>query len=377
MKISAFPLNFNRKCPAWLAVVALVATACATATPTPAPTASPLPTAGATETPSRTPLPPTPTNTPAPVEGTTRAQVYVRSGPGTGYASLGLIDPGKTVQVVSQSADGKWYAILYPAEPAGQGWVATAYVQVEDPAGVPSATVQVTTTPAGPTGVVIQKLNVRSGPGTSYDSLGVLPAQSSVVLTGKNANGTWLQIEYPSAAGGHGWVTAGYVQVNDTSGLPVLDEFGKPVPTGGGTGTPGPFLSPTPTVGPAPEDGDSPGQPAARVIFSPSGTRQFSYTGQVSAPQGDSQDWIGFTPYAVPAASARLTASLACRGNGSLQVELLQGAAPLAGWGTLQCGDTGRPVTVPAGGTYTFHLSAVAGSGQTLVAYTLTVRDEP
>ena len=359
-----------------LAALDLLVSACGTTTPEATPTESPTQTSTRTAAQSETPLPPKPTFTPTPIEGTTRTQINVRGGPAASFPSLGLLGSGQKVQVVAKDATGNWYTILFPSGPSGYGWVAAAYVQVDNPAGIPTVPLPTTATPSGPTGQVMEKLNVRSGPGTSYDTLGTLLPQSVVVLTGKNATATWLQIEYPPAAGGHGWVTAAYVQVQDIAALPVLDAYGKPVPAGAQTGTPAPEGTSTPTVGPALDDGDSSASPAIRVAFSPSGARAFSFSGQVSIPQGDSQDWVEFTPYAATGPSARITASLTCSGNGTLGVELLQDALPLTGWGSLQCGDTDRSFSLTSGTTYQFHLSALPGSGLRLVTYTLTVRNE-
>jgi uncharacterized protein YraI len=274
--------------------------------------------------------------------------------------------------------EGSWYQILYPPGPSGVGWVAAAYVQVDHPEGIPAASLATNTvTPAGLTGLVTQKLNVRSGPGTSYETLGTLSPQSSVVLTGKNEAATWLQIEYPAGTGDRAWVTAAYVQVQDITSLPILDAFGKPLPPAGQTGTQEPEASSTPTVGPAPEDGDSAAAPSVRVTFSPSGARQFSTIGQVSAPQGDSQDWIEFTPYAATGSSVRLIVSLTCTGNGSLAVDLLQNGLPVSGWGGLQCGQVDQSISLNTGMTYQFHLSAITETSLSLVTYTLTVVDEP
>jgi uncharacterized protein YraI len=366
-----------KKSASTLLALALLLAACGTATPLPNLTDTPAPTASETLPPTGIPLPPTPSVTPTPVAGTTRAQVNVRSGPGTGFASLGLIDPGQSVEILSRDAGGDWYLILFPAAADGRGWVTAAYVQTDSAAAVPTLVQSATPTPAGPTGVVLQKLNVRSGPGTSYDSLGLLPAQSVVVLTGKNAGASWLQIEFPAAPDGHGWVTAAYIRVPDVAGLPALDQYGNPLPENTPAGSPGPVYTSTPTVGPAPDNRDSAAQPAMRVAFSPSSSRQFAYSHQLSTPQGDGQDWVEFTPYAAAGASARLTVSLDCRGNGRLAVELLQNGTPLSAWGTLQCGERDKSLALPAGGTYTLHLSATGGGGQVLVAYTLTVRNEP
>lgn len=360
-----------------LAALAWFGSACGTTTPEVTPTESPTQTFTSTAAPSETLLPATPTLTPTPIEGTTRTQINVRGGPGAGFASLGLLVSGQKVQVVDRDVAGNWYAILFPAGPSGRGWVAAAYVQVDNPVEIPTVLPSTTATPSGPTGQVMQKLNVRSGPGTTYDTLGTLVPETVVVLTGKNNTATWLQIEYAAAAGGHGWVTAAYVQVQDISGLPILDAYGKAVPEGAQTGTPAPEVLPTPTIGPAPEDGDSAASPAIRVTFSPSAASQFSYSGQASVPQGDSQDWIEFTPYAAYGPSARMSVSLTCSGNGTLGVELLQNGFPLTGWGSLQCGEVDQSISLAAGSTYQFHLSAMPGSGLQLVTYTLTVRNDP
>ena len=149
---------------------------------------------------------------------------------------------------------------------------------------------------------------------------------SVVYLTGKNATASWFQIDYPDGPGGRGWVTAQYVQTQ-AADLPVLDDNGTPA----AASTPGPGslpATPSPTVGPAPADGDSSANPAVRAVFLASGTRQFSYTSQVSAPSGDTEDWLEFTPYAVNSPDARLVFSLACSGRGSLTVEISQGGTP-------------------------------------------------
>jgi hypothetical protein len=136
-------------------------------------------------------------------------------------------------------------------------------------------------------------------------------------------------------------------------------------------------LPSTPTVGPAYADGDSSVSPAIHVTFSATGTQLFVYSSQVSTPEGDAEDWIEFTPYAAIGTNAHLDISLACTGNGTLAVELWQGGTPLSGWGTLACGETGKSILLPAGQVYLMHLSPAPGDGLQLVAYTLTVKNNP
>jgi len=339
----------------------------ALASPTPAPSQTPLPTS--------TPLPPSPTATVTPVEGTVSVQINVRSGPNVSYSSIGILNSGEKVQIIGKDPSGGWYGILYPSGPRGLGWVMAVYIQAGETAGLPVLALQ--ETGSGLTGKAAQTLNVRSGPGTDYEVLGMIQPDTSLVLTGKNEAATWLQIEYAAGEGGKGWVAAAYVQMNDTASLPVLNAAGTPVtPTAPGpTAAP---VTPTPTLGPANADGDSSAIPAIQVIFSPSGTRQFSYSSDVSSPRGDAEDWITFTPYAgLVGLPARLLFSLVCTGNGNLAVELWQNGGPLAGWGRLVCDDQDKSLELTAGTPYQLRLCAAPGDGLRYVRYTLTVRNEP
>jgi uncharacterized protein YraI len=303
-------------------------------------------------------------------------ELNVRSGPGTSYPSLGLIPGSQAVQVVSKSSDGSWLQILYPLAPAGSGWVDAQYVTLGSGA-VPTITPRASPTASGPTGTVTIQLNVRSGPATTFSSLGMLQAGTVVSLRGKDSLASWFQIDYLSGPGGRGWVTAEYIQTDDASILPVLDEYGTPVVTGTAGPTPPP-MTPTTTIGPAPDNGDSQQQPVVQVVFSANGTRSFTYTGQVSAPQGNTADWLEFTPYSsLPGQEARLVLSLNCRGNEPLDVELLQNGTPLQGWGSLECGQAYQPLLLPTGTAYILHVWASSSGPLVLVQYTVSVENEP
>ena len=364
-----------------LAILAVLATACVAIRPATTPTASAAftPTLACSDTPpslpTATPLPPpAETATSQPIEGKLTIKVNVRSGPATSFASLGLLEAGGKVQITLRDATGGWYKILYPSAQGGTGWVAAQYITLAAGAQVP---LDATPTPTGPQGRVLQMLNVRAGPGMSFDSLGMLQANATVALTGKDATAAWFQISYPSAPGGHAWVTAQYIQTEASGDLPVLDAYGTPVPA---NGTAEPVTSqetPTATVGPAFNDEDSAANPAVRVSFSATGTRQFSFSGQVSAPQGDPEDWVEFTPFAINASNAMLVFSLTCSGNGSLTVSMKQAGTPLSGWGALACGDQNKLISLPAGGPIEMQLVPAPGDGLQLVNYILKVQNMP
>ncbi len=304
-------------------------------------------------------------------------QVNVRSGPGTTYESLGLLDAGTVIQVTLASEEGLWYRILYPAGEDGFGWVSAAFVTF--PAGTPdfSALNENSIPPGAFAGRILQRLNVRSGPGTSFDTLATLETGSTVFLTAKNPTASWFQIIHPPGSTQRGWVTAQYVQTDSAASLPVVDEFGNPV----STGTPGPSpvpMTPTPTLGPAIEDGDSPSNPAVRILFSSGGTQRFTYSSQVSAPSGDLEDWVEFTPFSsLPGNNARLLLSLTCGGQGTLFVELWAAEAPVSNWGTLACGEVNQEVSLAPGNPYQVRLSIAEGTDLRLIHYSLTVQNLP
>ena len=85
-----------------------------------------------------------------------------------------------------------------------------------------SASAQLATaTPSGPEVVVPDLVNVRTGPGTEYDQLGVLIAGQRALALGRTASHLWIQIEYSGVPGNVAWVYAPYV---------VLDPLGAPLP---------------------------------------------------------------------------------------------------------------------------------------------------
>jgi hypothetical protein len=98
-------------------------------------------------------------------------------------------------------------------------------------------------------------VNVRAGPGTDYDKVGVLvPGQTSPIV-GRNPEGVWFEIEYVGGPNGLGWVSRDVVHVvGDINTMPTI--VPPPTPTLPPTTTPlpgarkGPGLGATPTANP-------------------------------------------------------------------------------------------------------------------------------
>jgi uncharacterized protein YraI len=311
---------------------------------------------------------PTQASTAAPHEGTTTSQVNVRSEPSTASAPLGMIGPSTKVEIIGKDPSGNWVQIIFPQASNGKGWVTVQYINVKDPDAIPVVGIATGSEP-GQSGAIIQQVNVRSGPGTDFDTLGILNPKDVVALTGKDASGIWLQIQFASGPGGKGWVTAAYVQTSGAVTLPIIGQTGQVVGTGTPTSIP---LTITPTLVAALQDNDSAQSPAIAVTFSPSGTRSLIYSSDVSTPIGDPEDWIQFTPY-----STDVLADLTCLGNGNLKVELWQNGALVQNWGSLACGETDQ-LSLSPGQPYLMHLIAVPKGGELeYVNYTISIDTIP
>lgn len=105
-----------------------------------------------------------------------------------------------------------------------------------------SADVQASATPLPTTGIygtVIDEINIRFGPGIEYPRIGIGRAGDSFEITARHSQLPWLQIRYPSAPNGFGWVANDLLDIKgDIFGLPVITQTVFDLPT----------LTPTPPV---------------------------------------------------------------------------------------------------------------------------------
>ena len=90
----------------------------------------------------------------------------------------------------------------------------------------------VTSTSVGPTVIVSpenEQINVRSGPGTEYDKIGVLISGQEVPALGRSAQGLWIKIAYPGVPGGTAWVYSFLVSV-PSGDVPIAAPPPTPTP---------------------------------------------------------------------------------------------------------------------------------------------------
>jgi hypothetical protein len=109
----------------------------------------------------------------------------------------------------------------------------------------------VTGTPQGPTILVPEQVNVRLGPSTDYELVGVLIAGQTAPALGRSPGGEWIQIFYAGVPGNVAWVYAPFV-VLDTGQrlLPIIEP--PPTPTPRVTATIDPTLAAQFNLGQAP-----------------------------------------------------------------------------------------------------------------------------
>ena len=98
--------------------------------------------------------------------------------------------------------------------------------------------------PGQPMGRIRTDLNVRAGPSTSYEILGLVPAGTLVEIVGQNSDGSWWQIVFVGGPDQRGWVSAEFAPSENAASVPVVD---TPTPQPTETPTDQPTATPTET----------------------------------------------------------------------------------------------------------------------------------
>ncbi|MEZ4736795.1 MAG: PQQ-dependent sugar dehydrogenase [Caldilineaceae bacterium] len=154
----------------------------------------------------------------AAITGVVNRNANLRAGPGTTYAVVGRVPQGATVTIVETNPAGDWYQI------GDELWVAAFLVDVINTtliptatAAIPTAQLRATATAAlsapGPT--ANRNANLRAGPGTTYAVVGGVQAGQALALSGRNPDGSWIQLEEDT------WIAAFLVNGAPTE-LPVV-----------------------------------------------------------------------------------------------------------------------------------------------------------
>lgn len=95
-------------------------------------------------------------------------------------------------------------------------------------------------------------INLRSGPGTDYEAVGILASGDSLKIVGQNADSTWWQVSAPD---GLAWVSASVVTANNVDdSIPIVEAPPPPIQSA-------PTPLPTSTEPPVASD-DAAGEPS-------------------------------------------------------------------------------------------------------------------
>jgi uncharacterized protein YgiM (DUF1202 family) len=161
------------------------------------------------------PQPPQPPEEPSAIVIT--GAVNVRTGPSVAYAIITVLDQGQGVLLVGRNDAGSWVQVKSPEDQVG--WLNASLVQTTVPV---SSLPVIETLPPQPSGVVIAgALNVRGGSGLAFEVVTILQQGETVLVTGRNALGSWVQVKLNS--GTTGWVNGSYLEINvPVTTLPIV-----------------------------------------------------------------------------------------------------------------------------------------------------------
>jgi len=115
------------------------------------------------------------------------------------------------------------------------GLMSTRTAHAEEVMQIP--TVDIATVTSTPTGPIIRvradgdmnQINVRNGPGTNYDKVGVLLVGQTAVAKGRSEGGLWILIHYPGVPGDEAWVYSSLVDIGQGA-LPIIEPPSTPTP---------------------------------------------------------------------------------------------------------------------------------------------------
>lgn len=135
----------------------------------------------------------------------------VRKTPGIDGEYAGLLVNGDTVEIVGVDADTGWYKIKFED---GYAYITNKSEYVEIISGDPNGTTTIQKVE-----VLADNLNVRSGPGTSNSSIGIVQKGFVADILETDSTTGWYKISYN---GEYGWVTNNTTYVKVTTGTATV-----------------------------------------------------------------------------------------------------------------------------------------------------------
>ena len=165
---------------------------------------------------------------------TMREPATVRSGPTLEFPVMGVAPNGARAEVLGESQDGEWWAIRVPNTLSSDGtaWVLKVFSSATSISGVPvlqTPDLPRNITPDAPASgapalITREPLNVRTGPGTAFPSLGRVGQGTVLAVVGVSPDREYYLVNVPLSIdpSGSGWVAARFVRSSNVSNVPVV-----------------------------------------------------------------------------------------------------------------------------------------------------------
>ena len=131
------------------------------------------------------------------VSAKTTEYVNFRSGPGTNYSSQGIIASGTTI-TVTDTSNSEWYAVRLSN--GSTGYIYAEYISMSTDGSTSNGEERSAKT--------TEYVNFRSGPGTNYNSKGVIALGTTVTVT-DTSNAQWYAVRLSN--GSTGYIFAEYI----------------------------------------------------------------------------------------------------------------------------------------------------------------------
>ena len=131
------------------------------------------------------------------VSAKTTEYVNFRSGPGTNYSSQGIIASGTTI-TVTDTSNSEWYAVRLSN--GSTGYIYAEYISMSTGGSTSNGEERNAKT--------TEYVNFRSGPGTNYNSKGVIALGTTVTVT-ETSNSQWYAVRLSN--GSTGYIFAEYI----------------------------------------------------------------------------------------------------------------------------------------------------------------------
>lgn len=126
----------------------------------------------------------------------------------------------ETYPIIGRNAESTWYQINVNGT---VGWVAASFVNVNNGGNIPVVGAQQPGQSQGVTGnqVIATPFNVviRSGPGTAFQRIGLLPNTGIAPVIGRNGDNSWWQINLNGLVG---WVSSQYAHISATANISAI-----------------------------------------------------------------------------------------------------------------------------------------------------------